>query len=236
MGKIDLQHIKAAMVLALDSTKANTTAIWWSGVAYDMEKEQVVVLQVPKDYTDKAIKVLKGYKVYENNMIEGSSYDLLPIRVEYLENCLTQRVTRKWLTDVNVDEGGPHIPFKKEVIDRMDDLGIDYLKMSYSGSGDSSNPDEWNCSRVSVGEWYPNDWHSDEGKHWREQSCHEVPEDLATTISEYVWETLVQYDCVNNDGGGGDLTIIATEDEPEFLFSCYTNEMVSTNHHSEDPI
>jgi len=230
MGKVDLQHLKAAMVLALDSTQAHTTAQWWSGVVYDMEKEQVIVLQVPKDYTDKAIKVLKGYGVY-NEWVEGSSFNLLPIRVEHLENCLTHRVTRKWAP---TDEA--HGPFKKDVIDRMDDLGIGYLRMSYSGSGDSANDDEWNCSRMGGDEWYPSDWHSPEGRHWREQSSHVIPDDLQHLISEYVWETLVQYDCVNNDGGGGDLTINATEDEPEFLFSCYTNEMVSTNHHADDPI
>jgi hypothetical protein len=240
--KANLKHLRAAMVLALESSDANQTAIWWTGIAKNVEGEQCIVLQVPAEentpakasYLEKAVKVLSGYGIPRPPIVLGSSWHLLPISVDYLTDCLPERVTRKWLSEVDIEEG--HNPWKREVVAQLDDLGIRYLKMNYSGAGDSANDDEWSCSRAGSDDWFPKDWQDESGTHWRKQAAHRIPEELATLISEYVWETLVQYDCVNNDGGGGDLTIDLTSDEPTFLFSCYTNEMVSTDHAKDEEV
>jgi len=233
-NKVDLQHLKAAMVLALDSSIQNPTAIWWDGVVNGLEedRQQYIVLQVLKDLAAKALRALSGYGITDVQVIEGSSHDLLPINVDYLENCLPQRVTRKWQPDGEE----PHDEWKKSIVAQFDDLGITYAKMEFSGSGDSSNPDNWECFRSGRDSWYPKNWNDEPGRHWSTLNNYTLPTALQEEVSEYVWETLVQYDCVNNDGGGGELVIDLSNDEPVILFSVYTNEMVSTQHESETPV
>jgi hypothetical protein len=226
--RIDLFNLKAAMVLALQSTPDNPLAHWWEGVVKNMDGEDCIVLQVAKDFTADAVKVLRFYGLPHIEAVVGGTWNLLPIPVEYLTNCLPKRVTREWLKEEHI---GPHDAWKEKVTARLDELGIGCLKMTYSGSGDSANDDEWECPRVGYdGFWYPEDWNSAEGRHWQGASSHTLPDDLQVLISEYVWGTLVQHDCVNNDGGGGHLEIDLSQDEPTFAFECYTNEMTSTTH------
>ena len=229
--------IKAAIVLALDIKVNDGQAHWWDGTVA-RNGNSYVALQVTPGLTNRARKTLEGYGIQVSATVEGSSYDLLPISVDQIENYLPKRVTRKWpngnyAADKSTD--GPHFKWKKDVTAQLDQLGITYLKMVYSGAGDSSNPDEWVCSRAGD-TWYPKNWDDEEAKFWRDAQNYTLPEDLQALISEYVWETLCQYDCVNNDGGGGDLTIDLSSDEPEFLFSCYTNEMTTTTHADNEEV
>lgn len=239
--KVDLTHLKAAIVLAFHSTSDNPIAKWWSGVVngpmdQNGNTEQYIVFQVPKEggtYARDALTVLKGYGIKDVKPVAGSSYTLLPINVDHLENCLPSRVTRQWLMDDEHD--GTHDEWKRSVVVELDALGVGYLEMHYSGSGDSSNNDEWSCSRTcEEGSWYPESWNDDVQKHWSKQSNFELSDQLQKLISEYVWETLVQYDCVNNDGGGGSLKIDLSQDEPVFHFECFTNEMIQTTHDDDE--
>ena len=231
--------IKAAIVLALDIKVNDGQAHWWNGTVA-RNGNSYVVLQVTPGLTDRARKTLEGYGLQVSATVEGSSYDLLPISVDQIENYLPKRVTRKWLADTakprDDDLDGPHIGWKREVTAQLDQLGITYLKMTYSGAGDSSNPDEFECTRAGHNIWYPKQWSDEEEAFWYKAQNYELPQDLQTLISEYVWETLCQYDCVNNDGGGGDLKIDLSADEPAFSFSCYTNEMTSTTHAEDEEV
>jgi len=237
MGKkVNLEHLQAAMVLALNSTQAEPNHLWWDGVVMKPGETSYKVLQVDNErkrqdgLVGKALGVLSGHGIRKFVRVEGGAEDLLAIDVDCFENVLPSRVTRQWASEADPDEG--HNKWKLDVTSRLDDLGIKLLRMVYSGSSDSGNEDEWECSRTGGEFWSPKGSYD----FWYEAQRHELPDDLKDLISEYVWETLVQYDCVNNDGGGGSMEIRLQNDEPEFLFSCYTNEQITHDHDVDTPV
>ena len=231
-----LASLKAAMVLAFPATAVEDRVVtWWKGVAKDMAGNDVVVMQVsigdPK-FVPHASKILSGYGIPVSKIVEGSGSTLMALPASSIGGVLPKRVTH------HVDnDGGAHYEWKCKVVKQLDALGIDRLVMRYSGGGDSTNDDEWECYRSGVeGGWYPQDWNADASRHWRAQDDIKLPNDLCQMISEYVWNTLCQFDCVNNDGGGGHLEIKLEDETYVFLFTCFTNEMVSTTHQDDEEV
>lgn len=206
--KVSYQSLRAAVALVQPG------ASWWEGTIKRPDGEWVVVQTAHQREADphKVVDCLRDHNVVHESYL-CHSYPACIVHVSGLEMDLPPKVIPAYT--------GDHAAFKASVVRAMHKLGAGYLTMGFSGSGDSGNPDNFAMYQHS-GHFWPSDEQRAAGI-----ICNiDVPGDFEAMISNYVWETLVQWDIVNNDGGEGSLTVTLAGNEPVFEFECFTNETI----------
>ena len=228
--KISLNTLNSALLLG--ASEPGNVPVVWHGTVPDEHGVNSVVIQVPASHATQAAGIIEACLAQEIKPVAGSSWVLFPVPIKHLKLDLPVKV-RQWN---GTQDDSEHTQWKSQVVARMDALGISRIEMEYSGAGDSANDDSWEASRTGIGRWYPALHDDRRAAHFYEMQNYKLPDDLTTLISDYVWETLVEHDCVNNEGGGGSMVIDLSNDEPVFLFSCHTYTTVTHEHNVEEPI
>ena len=206
--KVSYQSLRAAVALVQPG------ASWWESTIKRPDGEWVVVQPRHAWEVDplKVVDCLRDHNVLHLTYL-AAPYAVCLVNVASLEMDLPPKVIPAYT--------GDHAWFKTSVVRTMHKLGAASLVMEFSGSGDSGNPDCFVMYQHS--EQF---WPSDEQRVAGIIGTIDVPGDFGAMISGYVWETLVQWDIVNNDGGQGSLTVTLTGNEPVFEFECTTNETI----------
>lgn len=238
---MDLQTLKAAMVLVSEDVK-------WVRGTVDFDGKKYVVCQCMPDKAELVMKFLFGYGLTVTEITGNTQSSVLfPIEVTQLSNVYDALppLTLK-------DDEGNVVKVKDGDVDNYDELstknktlfdlhaaGMQRLEVQYSGSGDNSNDDEFEFNNCAL-PFYPD--YSNEGNKlltlaWH-QALHAKPlgAEFQQRISDWIWNDLTSnYDCHNNDGGGGTLTFdLSDPSAPTVHFTLYTNEMVTNDHEDTD--
>jgi hypothetical protein len=214
--KVSYQSLRAAMALV------DPELSWWEGTIKGSNDWQYVVAQCKPETQLKVIACLQGYGLqYSDN--PGQQDTLFAVHADNIEMDLPPKVIPEY------GEDDAHGSFKRSVLEQMHALGIARIDFSYSGGGDSGNPDDITAWRS-----HERMWDTEKMRKAGISAQVEVPQAFADELSGYVWDSLVQWDVVNNDGGGGHLYIITSGPEPVFEFECYTNENITHTMASEE--
>ncbi len=206
--KVSYQSLRAAVALVQPG------ASWWEGTIKRSDGEWVVVQLIQPREADpfKVVDCLRDHNVLYMAYLDAP-YPVCLINVINLVMDLPPKVIPAYT--------GNHAAFKTSVVRAMHKLGAASLVMEFSGGGDSGNPDDFAMYQHS-GQF----WVSDGQRATGVIGNIDVPDDFKHMISTYVWDTLVQWDIVNNDGGQGSLTVTLTGNKSVFEFECYTNETI----------
>lgn len=203
--KVSYQSLRAALALV------DPELSWWEGtIKAAIDQSWYVVAQCKSEVQAKVVLCLGSYGL-QYSYREGR---LFIISTDNIELDLPPKVIPEY------GEDDAHGSFKRSVLEQMHELGVARLFFEYSGSGDSGNPDHIIAYRSHSGYWG--------GTNVGITDVVELPQAFQDELSEYVWDKLVQWDVVNNDGGGGHLNVTTSGPEPVFEFECHTYETIST--------
>ena len=228
-AKVSYQQLRAAIALG------QTDIDWWNAPRTHDNKSYVLAT-FDAQCREFIKSALDGFDL--DYYLEDGNRTLLAISVDQLDLDLPKPELVIG-ADGDEDEDTP----RTRILQGLHEAGIGHLIVTFSGGGDSSNPDEFRVTDC-VHEWYGGaSWARGEASYslgfrlTSSAAAAELPDALKDQISNWLWEELIQHDVVNNDGGGGDLVFdLYSKGAAEVLFSIYTNEMVTHEHVTEQPV
>lgn len=222
MAKIKLDELKAAMALAChDDVK-------WVRQPVVVDGKKYIVAQVPADNGPAACAVFRSYGLSDELTISGTNnIVLMPQRLEEFAPIVA--ASRPPLVlDPDTDDNET----KNKFLRQLHDAGVERLEVTYSGSGDSSNPSDFDYGTLAPLP-FPHTWNDEIASKWNAALAYPgLSDKFEEEVDEWIYEELASaYDTVNNDGGGGTLTFDLTDPSaPVVTFTLYTNETVQNEH------
>jgi hypothetical protein len=234
---IKFTHLMAASVLV------DKHIFWWRKPV-DVEGITWYVAQIPKENPLTKVKfddMMRdmGYPGVVN-WIDGNEW-LSAVDARHIDNDYKPSKL-KMVTGKDIDSTTAN---KNEMLKALHAAGVVSMVLEFSGSGDSSNDDAYSYHK-SPRTWYindPRDWQirNEAGPlPWAYAAEAGLSKEFERTTSTWLWDDLITgdgTDVVNNDGGGGDLTVdLSDPDSPSVLFTIYYNETISHDSKRDHPV